>query len=80
LPLDRAVARRLRWSHGYRPDRPHLRRLRERRGLTQEALEQKAQIHRITVIKIEVGRMMPTVPMLGKLADALGVSVAALLR
>lgn len=54
--------------------------LRERRGLTQEQLAEKAEISRTYLARLETGRHDPTLSMLEKLAKALKVDVAKLLK
>ena len=49
--------------------------LRERRGLTQEALADKARIHRVSLANIERGAKLPTLDTLERLAKALRVSM-----
>jgi transcriptional regulator with XRE-family HTH domain len=55
-----------------------LRRLREKRGLSQERLGEEANIHMTHVSKIERSQCEPGVRTVYKLAGALQVSVAAL--
>jgi XRE family transcriptional regulator, regulator of sulfur utilization len=57
-----------------------IKRLRERRGLTQEALAKKAGVHRVYVAQIEAQTKVPSLPTLEKLAKALGAKVATLLE
>ena len=54
--------------------------LRERRGLSQAALAAKAGISREYLARLETARQDPRLSTLEKLARALGVSVATLLR
>ena len=56
-----------------------IKRLRERRGLSQAALAARAKITREYVNKLEAGRYDPTVGVLQRLAKALGVNVTELL-
>lgn len=57
-----------------------LRRLRDERGMSQDALAEKSGIHRVTIADIERrDRMNPTLATVCKLATALDVSPAALL-
>jgi transcriptional regulator with XRE-family HTH domain len=56
-----------------------LRRLRQRRRLTQAALATKVDIHRVYVTQIEAGTKVPSVGVLERLAKALGVAVTELL-
>ena len=58
----------------------NLRRIREKRGLTQEALAEKANMHRVYVAQIEAGTKIPSIPALQKLAKALKVKVSRLLE
>jgi len=53
--------------------------LREERGLTQEALAERAGLSRGYLARLETGRHEPTLTTLGKLAKALRVKVADLL-
>jgi transcriptional regulator with XRE-family HTH domain len=48
---------------------------REAKGLTQAALAEAADVHRITLVRIEQGQMMPTIEVLTRIADVLGVSL-----
>jgi transcriptional regulator with XRE-family HTH domain len=58
-----------------------IKRLRNQRGLTQVALARKAKVTQTYVAKIEGGdRMNPSLPVLKRLAKALGVPVTALLE
>ena len=57
-----------------------LKRLREQRGLTQEALAKKAKISRAYLARLEMGRHDPHLSRLRKLAKALGVKVGRLLE
>jgi transcriptional regulator with XRE-family HTH domain len=52
-----------------------LRQWREKRGLTVRQLGQESGVSYVTIVKIENGRMSPTVALLEKLADALGIGV-----
>jgi XRE family transcriptional regulator, regulator of sulfur utilization len=56
----------------------NLRRLRERRGFSQERLGEEADVHMTHVSKIERGRCEPGVRTIYKLAGALQVPVGAL--
>jgi transcriptional regulator with XRE-family HTH domain len=57
-----------------------LKRLREAKGLSQDALAKKARITREYVNKLEAGKYDPTVGVLKRLAKALGVPPAELLE
>jgi transcriptional regulator with XRE-family HTH domain len=57
-----------------------LKRLRETKGLSQEALARKASVTREYVNKLEAGRYDPTVGVLKRIAKALGVKVTELLE
>jgi transcriptional regulator with XRE-family HTH domain len=57
-----------------------LRRLRERRGLTQAALAEKAGTHPVSIAKYETGTRVPSVEQLEKLAKALKTTTDSLLR
>lgn len=54
--------------------------LRERRGLTQEQLAEKAGISRTYLARLETARQDPTLSTLEKLAKALRVKVSALVE
>jgi transcriptional regulator with XRE-family HTH domain len=54
--------------------------LRESRGLTQEALAEKAGLSRAYIARLEIGRHDPTLSTLEKLAKALKVKVGKLLE
>ncbi len=57
-----------------------LKRLRNKRGLTQEALARKVGVHRVYIAKLEARTRTPSLGMLERLAKALGVKVTELLR
>jgi transcriptional regulator with XRE-family HTH domain len=57
---------------------PKIRELREAAALTQEDLAHQAGISTSTLSRIERGNFQPRMDTLGKLAQALGVSVAEL--
>lgn len=54
--------------------------LREQRGMTQERLAERAGISRTYLARLETDRQDPTLSTLEKLAKALKVSVAKLLK
>lgn len=56
-----------------------LRRLRARRGLTQQKLGDAAGAHRVTIANLETGDMQPGIDLLEALARALRVKVTDLL-
>jgi transcriptional regulator with XRE-family HTH domain len=56
-----------------------IKRLREKRGLTQELLAKKAGLQRVSVGKIEAGMRSPTLESRKMLAKALGVKITELL-
>jgi transcriptional regulator with XRE-family HTH domain len=58
----------------------NLRDTRERAGLSQETLAQRADMHRNAVALIETGKRDPRVSTVAKLAKALGVSTQDLLK
>lgn len=58
----------------------HLRALRRERNLTQEQLAERANVHPTYITRIEAGRSMPALDVLTRLAAALGVSTAELVR
>jgi transcriptional regulator with XRE-family HTH domain len=55
-----------------------LRHWRERRGYSVRGLAKRAGVGYVSIVRIENGRMSPTVAMLEKLARALGISVREL--
>jgi transcriptional regulator with XRE-family HTH domain len=57
-----------------------LKKLRTARGMSQDALAEKANITREYVNKLEAGRYDPTVSVVQRLAKALKVSVAELVE
>ena len=57
-----------------------LKRLRERRRLTQQQLAERVGVHRVTVAKLETGALRPGVDVLEGLAKALKVKVTDLLK
>jgi transcriptional regulator with XRE-family HTH domain len=58
----------------------NLRRLREGKGLSQEAFAHEAQIHRTYISDIERGARNPTITVVEKIALALGVTAATLIE
>ena len=58
----------------------NVRRLREKRGLTQEELGFEAGIHPTYISGVERGVRNPTLTLVEKIAKALGVPVATLVR
>jgi transcriptional regulator with XRE-family HTH domain len=57
-----------------------VKRLRERRGWTQEQLAERVGVHRVTIARLETGALRPGVDLLESLATALGVIAGDLLR
>ena len=57
-----------------------LKKLRERRGLTQQQLAERVGAHRVTIAKLETGALRPGVDVLEGLAKALKVKVTDLLK
>jgi XRE family transcriptional regulator of biofilm formation len=58
-----------------------LKRLRQERGLTQEQVATSAKVTRFYISQLETGlRKSPSLPVLKRLAKALGVPVTALLE
>ena len=63
------------------PDQLHgddLRELRKRRGLTQQQLATRADVHRVYVAKLEAGERLPSLDVATRLARALGLSLVLL--
>ena len=58
----------------------NLQRLRQEKGWSQEELAEEAGLHRTYVSGVERGVRNPTVLIVAKLADALGVSPGELLK
>jgi transcriptional regulator with XRE-family HTH domain len=58
-----------------RPLGDALRTSRDAKGLTQAALAEAADVHRTTLVRIEHGQIMPTIEVLTRIADVLGVSL-----
>jgi len=59
----------------------NIRRARAKAGLTQDTLAKRAKVSRVYVIKLEAGdRQSPSLAVLGRLARALGVTPADLLK
>ncbi|KAA3437084.1 helix-turn-helix domain-containing protein [Rufibacter hautae] len=58
----------------------HLRRLRERKGFSQQALADTADITKITVLRIENGRNAPTLDILLSLSEALEIPLSELMK
>ncbi|MBC6992282.1 helix-turn-helix domain-containing protein [Hymenobacter sp. BT491] len=56
-----------------------LRDLRQRKGLSQQALADEADVSRPTVQRIETGHMSATIDVLASLSRALGLSLTELL-
>ncbi|MGE5282805.1 MAG: helix-turn-helix domain-containing protein [Chloroflexota bacterium] len=57
-----------------------VRRLREERGLTQEAVAHKAGVHPTWVSRLESGKLNPSWGMVARVAAALNVSVSDLAK
>ena len=57
-----------------------LKRLRERRGMTQEQLAKRAGTGRVTVARLETGTRRPGIDLAEALAQALRVRVTELLK
>jgi transcriptional regulator with XRE-family HTH domain len=54
--------------------------LRERRGLSQEALGERARVHRMTIQRLEQAAHPPGLDTLERIARALGVTLAQLVQ
>jgi transcriptional regulator with XRE-family HTH domain len=57
-----------------------IRLLREARGLSQEKLAELAGLHRVYVGQVERGEKCPTIITLDKIAGAMGVEIADLVK
>ena len=57
----------------------NIRRIREEQGLSQEELAELAGVHRVSLARYETGKVDPGTQQIGRIADALGVSVDVLL-
>ena len=57
-----------------------LKQLRQKRGLTQDALAKRVKAHRVYIAKIEAQTRTPSLRMLERLAKALKVKVTELLE
>jgi len=57
-----------------------VRRLREERGLSQEALALLADIHTISVVRLENGRLNPSWKIVSRIAHALDLGVSELAK
>ena len=57
-----------------------LKQMREKKGLSQEELAFKAELHRTYVSQLERGVKSPSLKTIHRLAKALGLSSSALLR
>ncbi len=57
-----------------------LKRMRNKRGFTQEALARKGGVHRVYIAQIEAQTKTPSLGMLERLAKALGVKMTELLK
>lgn len=56
----------------------NIRRIRREKGWSQEKLAFESDVHRTYISGVERGARNPTVLVLGRIADALGVSLTAL--
>ncbi len=57
-----------------------LKKLREARGYTQEALAQKVEVSRNTIARLEIGNRRPSLDLLQRLAKALKIKEGDLLK
>lgn len=52
----------------------------EKKKITISELEKRAELSRCSIKKWETGKIQPSLPMLKKLADAMGVSLTTLVK
>lgn len=57
-----------------------LKHARERRAMTQAALAAKVGVHQVTIARIETGARNPSMPLLQKIAKALGMRLVVSLK
>ena len=57
-----------------------LKQLRQKRGLTQDALAKRVKAHRVYIAKIEAQTRTPSLRMLERLAKVLGVKLSEILK
>ncbi len=57
-----------------------LKRLRQKRGLTQDALAKRVKAHRVYIAKIEAQTRTPSLRMLERFAKVLGVKLSEILK
>lgn len=57
-----------------------LKKVRENRKLTQQALADKVGVHQVTIARLETGKRQPSMDLLHRLAKALRVKVGDLLK
>ena len=57
-----------------------LKKAREKRKLTQQALADKVGVHQVTIARLESGTRQPSMDLLHRLAKALRVKVGELLK
>ena len=57
-----------------------LKKVREKRGLTQAALAEKVGVHQVTIARLETGERNPSMRLLQRLARALKVKLPDLLK
>ena len=57
-----------------------LKKIRERRGLTQAALAEKVGVHQVTIARLETGERNPSMDLLQRLAKALKMKLPDLLK
>jgi transcriptional regulator with XRE-family HTH domain len=58
----------------------NLQRLRRDKGLSQEELAHRADVHQTYLSGVEVGRRNPSIGVLGRIATALGVDIEEFFR
>jgi len=69
-------------KHGFEPQRlgAEVRRIREENGLSQDDLVMAANVSKPALSRLERGEVVPSIPILQRVAGTLGVDLAELIR